>query len=253
MKARRTLPTRALLACGAVAGPVYVTVAMAQALTRDGFDLARHRFTALTAGDLGWIHKSNMLLVGVLTVLFAVGAAHVLRTGRGAVWGPRLLGLFGVAYVIGGALTADPVAGFPPGAASEMAQTTWQGAAQNASRGASTVLPIATSVVIARHFAATERRGWAWFYGLYGAAVPVVFAALIAVNSAVGGYPYAIAVVFLVTPWIWVTILAAHLYGRGSGNEVMFPDAAPAAARSAHVSRTIGGGSSGHDSSGVQS
>ncbi|GAA1319885.1 DUF998 domain-containing protein [Pseudonocardia xinjiangensis] len=216
MMARRTLPTRALLACGAVAGPVYVTVAMAEALTRDGFDLTRHRFTALTAGDLGWIHKSNMLLVGMLTVLFAVGAARLLRTGQGAVWGPRLLGLFGVAYVIGGALTADPLAGFPPGAASEMVQTTWQGAAQNASRGASTALLIAMSVVIARHFATTGRRGSAWFYALYGAAVPVAFAALIAVNSAVGNYPYAIAVVFLVTPWIWVTILAVHLYGRES-------------------------------------
>jgi hypothetical protein len=210
------LPTRALLVCGAVAGPVYVTVAMAQALTRDGFDLARHRFTALTAGDLGWIHRSNMLLVGVLTVLFAVGAARLLRTGRGATWGPRLLGLLGVAYVIGGALTADPVAGFPPGGASAMVQTTWQGAVQNASRGASTALLIAMSVVIARHFAATGRRGWAWFYALYGAAVPLVFAALIAVNSAVGSYPYALAVVFLVTPWIWVTILAVHLYGRES-------------------------------------
>jgi hypothetical protein len=214
--ARPKLPTRVLLPCGAVAGPVYVAVTMVQALTRDGFDLARHRFTALTAGDLGWIHKSNMLLVGALTVLFAVGAAQVLRTGRGATWGPRLLGLFGMAYVIGGALTADPAAGFPPGAASDMAQTTWQGAVQNASRGASTVLLIATSLVIAWHFAATGRRGWAWFYSLYGAAVPVVFAALIAVNSAVGSYPYAIAVVFLVMPWIWVTILAVHLYGQES-------------------------------------
>jgi hypothetical protein len=219
MMARRTLPTRALLACGVVAGPVYVTVAMVQALTRDGFDLARHRFTALTAGDLGWIHKSNMLLVGVLTVLFAVGAARVLRTGRGVVWGPRLLGLFGLAYVIGGALTADPVDGFPPGAASEMVQTTWQGAVQNASRGVSTFLLIASSVVIARYFAATGRRGWAWFYGLYGVAVPVVFAALIAVNSAVGNYPYATAVVFLVAPWIWVAVLAVHLYGLESSKQ----------------------------------
>jgi hypothetical protein len=111
------------------------------------------------------------------------------------------------------------VAGFPPGAASEMVQTTWQGAVQNASRGASTVLLIATSVVIARHFAATGHRGWAWFYGLYGAAVPVVFAALIAVNSAVGGYPYALAVIFLVTPWIWVAVLAVHLYGLESSKQ----------------------------------
>jgi uncharacterized protein DUF998 len=217
MMAGRTLPTRAVLACGALAGPAYVTVTMAQSLTRDGFDLARHRFTALTAGDLGWIHRSNMVLVGMLTVLFAVGAARVLRMGRGAVWGPRLLGLFGVAYIIGGVFSADPMAGFPPGSAPGLVQTTWQGAVQNASRGASTLLLIATSLVIARWFAASGCRGWAWFYGLYGAAVPVVFAALIAVNFAVGSYPYAIAVVFLVTPWIWVTILAVHLYGRDSG------------------------------------
>src|SRR5262245_3489778 len=107
--------TRALLVCGIVAGPTYVTVAMAQALTRDGFDLKQHRFSWLTAGDLGWIQKSNMVLVGVLTVLFAVGVRQVLRTGRGAVWGPRLLMLFGMAYIIGGLLTADPAGGFPPG------------------------------------------------------------------------------------------------------------------------------------------
>lgn len=217
MVVRRTLPTRALLVCGVVAGPVYVAVALAQALTRDGFDLARHRFTALTAGDLGWIHRSNMVLVGVLTVLFAVTAARVLRAGRGATWGPRLLGLFGAAYVIGGALTADPAVGFPPGGA-EVARVSWQGAVQNASRSASTVLLIAASVLIARYFAGTGRRGWAWFYGLYGAAVPVVFAALVAVNSAVGSYPYAIAVIFLVTPWIWVTVLALHLHGLESAH-----------------------------------
>src|SRR5215472_16808576 len=121
--AKQTLPTRALLACGVVAGPMYVTVTMAQALTRDGFDLRQHHFSWLTTGDLGWIHQSNM----VLTVLFAVGVRRLLRTGRGAVWGPRLLVLFGVAYVIGGLLTADPVAGFPPGTTAEMVLTTWHG------------------------------------------------------------------------------------------------------------------------------
>jgi hypothetical protein len=48
---RETLPTRALLACGAVAGPLYVTVTMIEALTRDGFDLRHHRFSWLTGGD----------------------------------------------------------------------------------------------------------------------------------------------------------------------------------------------------------
>jgi hypothetical membrane protein len=93
--AKRTLLTRAPLACGVVAGPMYVMVTMAQALTRDGFDLRQHRFSWLTTGDLGWIHESNMVLVGVMMVLFAVGLRQVLRTGRGAVWGARLLVLFG--------------------------------------------------------------------------------------------------------------------------------------------------------------
>jgi hypothetical protein len=40
---KQTLPTGALVACGVVAGPIYVMVTMAQALTRDGFDLRQHR------------------------------------------------------------------------------------------------------------------------------------------------------------------------------------------------------------------
>jgi hypothetical protein len=204
---KQTLPTRALLACGAVAGPMYVAVTMAQALTRDGFDLSRHRFSWLTTGDLGWIQQSNMLLVGTLTVLLAVGARRIMQSGRGAIWGPRLLGLVGVAYVIGGLLRADPVVGFPPGTAPEMAHRTWQGAVQNASRGVSSLLLIASSLVIAGWFAAEGRRGWAWFYG---AAIPIVFAALTGVGFAIGGNPSALA--FLATPWIWVTALAVHLH-----------------------------------------
>jgi hypothetical protein len=204
---KQALPTRALLACGAVAGPIYVMVTLAQALTRDGFDLTQHRFSWLTAGELGFIHQANMLLVGVLTVGLALGARRMLRKGRGAVWGPRLLALFGLAYVVGGLLRADPVAGFPPGTTPELVQTTWQGTIQNASRGASTLLLLAASGVFAAWFAAEGRRGWAWFYA---AAIPTVFVALTSVGLALGGNPVALA--FLATPWVWVTALAVHLY-----------------------------------------
>ncbi len=206
---KQVLPTRALLVCGAVGGPLYVMVTLAQALTRDGFDMRQHRFTLLTAGDLGWIHQSNMVLVGVLTVLFAVGVSRILRQGRGAVWAPWLLGLFGLAYAVGGVLTADPVPGFPPGTTPEMVHHTVQAAVQNGSRSVSTLLLIATSLVIARWFAGEGRRGWAWFYGTV---IPTVFVALAAVGFAAGVNPAAPA--FLATPWIWVTALAVHLYRR---------------------------------------
>jgi hypothetical protein len=199
--------TRALLACGVVAGPMYVMVTLAEAFTRDGFDLRQHRFSWLTTGELGWIHQSSMVGVGVLTLLLALGVRQLLRTGRGAVWAPRLLALFGAAYLVGGLLRADAVVGFPPGTTAEMVQRTWQGAAQNASRGISTLLLLAMSLVFASRFAAEGRRGWAW---CYGAGIPVVFAALTAVGRVIGGNPTALA--FLVTPWIWVTALAVHLY-----------------------------------------
>jgi hypothetical protein len=209
---KQALLTRALLACGIVAGPMYVMVTMAQALTRDGFDLRQHRFSWLTTGRLGWIHQWNMVLVGTLTLLFALGVRQALRTGRGAVWGPRLLVLFGVAYIIGGLLAADPAADFPPGTTSEMVQTTWQGRVQNASRGASTLLLIAANLMIALWFAAKGRRGWAWFYG---AAFPAVLAALTAIGfAAIGHYYSAFALAILATPWIVVTALAIHLYQR---------------------------------------
>jgi hypothetical protein len=209
--AKQTLSTRGLLACGAVAGPLYLTVTMAQALTRDGFDFRQHRFTLLTSGDLGWIHQSNMLLVGVLTVLLAVGVRQMMQAGRGSLWGPRLLALFGVAYIVGGVLTSDPVVGFPPGTTPEMLQTTWQGVVQNATRGVSSLLLIATSLLIASWFAAEGRRRLAWFYC---AAIPVAFVALAAFGAAIGINPAAPA--FLATPWVWVTALAVHLYRRAA-------------------------------------
>lgn len=121
------------------------------------------------------------------------------------------LALLGLAYIVGGLLTADPVAGFPAGTTPDSVQTSWHGAVQNASRGASTLVLIAASLVFAGWFAADGRRGWAWFYG---AAIPVVFAALTAVGFAIGINPVAVA--FLATPWVWVTALAVYMYGRAA-------------------------------------
>ena len=42
--------TRSLAGYGVVAGPFYVGVSLAQAVTRDGFDLGRHAWSQLANG-----------------------------------------------------------------------------------------------------------------------------------------------------------------------------------------------------------
>jgi hypothetical protein len=58
--------TRSLLGYGVLAGPFYVTVSLAQALTRDGFDLTRHAWSLLSNGSLGWIQITNFVLTGLM-------------------------------------------------------------------------------------------------------------------------------------------------------------------------------------------
>ena len=55
----RTSVTRSLLGYGVIAGPVYIAVALAQALTREGFDLGRHAWSMLANGGPGWIQIAN--------------------------------------------------------------------------------------------------------------------------------------------------------------------------------------------------
>jgi hypothetical protein len=203
--------TGALLICGVLAGPLYVAVTAIQALTRDGFDPTKHRYNLLTLGDIGWIHRANYVVAGILMVLFAVGVGRALRQGRGALWGPRMLGLYGLAYVSSGLFVADPVIGFPPGTLAP--STSWHGMLQMASRSVSSVALVAASLVIARRFTGMGLRKWAWFSW---AAVPIALGAF-AVLGAVGADTRTKYLAFLVpgiSMWVWVSALAVHLYRR---------------------------------------
>ncbi len=111
-----TATTRGLLTCGVIAGPLFLATAIAQILTRDGFDLRRHPLSLLSVGEHGWIQVTNFILAGILSILFSMGMARVLTDGPGSRWGPRFCALFGIGLVIGGIFKADPALGFPVGA-----------------------------------------------------------------------------------------------------------------------------------------
>jgi len=105
--------TRSLLRCGVVAGSFYLAVGLAQALLREGFDLARHPLSLLANGPGGWIQTANFLLTGGMVLAAAVGFRRVL--GRGSLGVTILLGGYGLAMIAAAAFPADPVDGFPPG------------------------------------------------------------------------------------------------------------------------------------------
>jgi hypothetical protein len=168
-----TRKTRALLACGIVAGPLFLVVALLQAFTRQGFDLARHPISLLGLGGLGWIQVANFVVTGGLYVACAVGMRRVLGPGRAGTWGPRLVGALGVGLIMGGVFVTDPGAGFPPGApAGAPEQLSWHGILHNVAPVLAIDGMIVGCLVFARRFAA--RKQWGWAAAGVGAAVAVL-------------------------------------------------------------------------------
>jgi len=151
-----TVLTRRLLSAGALAGPVYLGVGLAQALTRPGFDITRHDLSLLSNGDLGWIQVTNFIVSGVLVIAGALGVRRALRAGRAGTWGPLLVGVYGLGLIGAGFFVADPVAGFPPGTPVDTPTFSWHGLLHFASGGIGFLGLIAATLVCARRFAALD-------------------------------------------------------------------------------------------------
>jgi Protein of unknown function (DUF998) len=199
-------PTRTLLTFGLVAGPLFTLVSLVQVLTRDGFDLSRHPLSLLSLGDLGWIQIINFVVSGLLAVGFAVGLRRVLGGGRGATWGPRLLGLYGVGLVAGGVFVADPALGFPPGTPDGIPdQFSWHAILHAIAPPLAFLALIAACLVFVRRFAALGRRGWA----AYSAATGVACLA-VAAWPGQDGVSLRLALAQVIA-WAWIFLLAARL------------------------------------------
>ena len=104
--------TWSLLRWGVVAGPFYLTVALAQALLREGFDLSRHSLSMLANGPGGWVQTANFVFTGLMVLAAAAGFGRVLGRSRPVVW---FLAGYGLSIVAAAIFRADPADGFPPG------------------------------------------------------------------------------------------------------------------------------------------
>jgi Protein of unknown function (DUF998) len=204
--------TRALLACGVVAGPLFVAVALLQVLTRRGFDLTRHPISLLSLGDLGWIQIANFVIAGLLAVAFALGLRRALRPGRGGTWGPLLLGGYGLGLVAGGVFVADPALGFPPGTPDGIPdQLSWHGMLHAIAPPLAFLTLVAACFVLARRFSGLGQRGWAG----YCAATGVLLLGIMAwPDQDTVSMQLAVAVVL---GSAWVSALAARLLTELTG------------------------------------
>jgi hypothetical membrane protein len=198
---------RRLLGAGLVAGPLFVGLAILQAVLRPGFDIRRHAVSALSVGDGGWIQVAVFVSTGLLMLAFAIGSRAALGSGRGATWGPRFLGLFGLGLVGAGVFVTDPAFGFPPGAPDGMpAAFSWHASLHAAAFMVSFGALVIAAIILARRFAGDGRRSWA-AYSLGTAAVSLALSAWPPSDGA-ASIRYALAAV---VAWAWVTLLAVEL------------------------------------------
>lgn len=207
--------TRALVVCGAVAGPLFTLAWAVEGATRPGYHPLRHPVSSLELGERGWTQRANFLVAGGLTLASAVGLRRALAPLGGSTWGPLLVAAHGIGLVGAGIFVTDPVSGYPLGTPDHLQAYGSVHAALHDlfSVGTFVGLPIAC-LVFARRFAGWGQRGWA----IYSAATALVFMAGFVLASmafsqaeplvAFGGL-FQRATITL--GWTWLTLLAIHL------------------------------------------
>jgi hypothetical membrane protein len=210
---KANVKTKTLLACGVIAGPLFVLVFLVEGATRAGYDPLRHPVSSLALGDSGWMQTANFIVAGLLTLAFAAGLRRVLRTWNGSTWGPLLVGVWAAGLLGAGIFVTDPVSGYPPGMPDRAVRYSWHGALHDLFSLPAFVALTAACFVFGRWFAARGERGWA----IYSAVSGVVFAAAFVLSSAgFGGAEGLVDLAGLIqraavtVGFGWLTLLAVH-------------------------------------------
>ncbi|GAA0842989.1 DUF998 domain-containing protein [Streptosporangium amethystogenes subsp. fukuiense] len=198
--------TRALLTCSVAATTLFAVVSLAQAFTREGFDLTRHPLSMLSTGDLGWLQIANFLVSGALTIAGAIGLRRVLRGTPGGTWAPRLILVNGVAMAAAGVFVMDPGDGFPAG--TPLGQTgtlSGSGLMHMVAGSIAFTALIAACFVLGRHFSRAGRPGFAAASRLSG----LVFAIGDIWAMSGGQAGSLILAIGAITAMVWVAVVAA--------------------------------------------
>ena len=212
----KTEQTKWLLIAGALAGPFYILVGLAQILTREGFDITRHPLSFMSLGDLGWIQITNFIVTGLLVIAGATGLRRLAQADKRLRRGALLLGLYGLGIVGGGVFVSDPALGFPPGTPDTYPQTmSWHGLLHFVFGQLGFLALIVASFVYARYFAKNDLRGWAMFSALTGGIF--LFAIIAGVATSAGdssAWGLLALYVAVALSWVWLTALSYYMHSQ---------------------------------------
>ena len=193
-------------------------VFLIEGATRPGYSAWRTDVSYLALSNQGWEQIVNFLICGSLCIAFAVGLRRLWRTGRGSVWGPLLVGLFGLGLLIAGVCVTDPGGGYPLGAPLNGSPQTWHGWVHGLNGAVlfNVVLPAACFVVSRRLATDPQKRRWATYAWMTGTLILVI-----SVLSTIGmpfaeqaGFPVVdglIQRVLISMGWIWLALTALRL------------------------------------------
>jgi hypothetical protein len=207
LPATTTPSTRSLLTCAVVAAPLWAVVSLAQAATREGYDLTRHPLSVLSTGSLGWLQIANFLVAGLLTVAGAAGLRRVMRGTPGGKWAPRLVLVNGAGMIAAGVFVMDPADGFPAGTPAGMpGPLSWHSYGHMAAGSVAFLALIAACYVLGRHFSRAGNLG-------HAVASRVAGTALLLGNgwAMSGGKAGSLTLaVGAITAMLWVAVVAAR-------------------------------------------
>lgn len=205
--------TRALLLCGAVGAPLFLVVILIEGALRPGYDPLRDMSSALSLTGRGWVQIGNFVLTGLAMIAYAVGLRRVLRSGRGALSGPVLIGVWGAGLIGAGVFVGDPADGYPEGTPPGPAiETTLHGALHNAVSMVVFLALAAACLVFARRSATvTKERGWAVYSALTALALPALQPILHAVTPDDVPVTGMIQKITIAVGWGWAALMASKL------------------------------------------
>jgi hypothetical membrane protein len=201
---------------GALAGMIgsafFVAVFTIEGLLRPGYDWRSTFISALSLGPRGWIQITNFLVLGTLMLLFTWGVAAEFREGKASRFGPILLAIIGIGFLVSGPLVMDPTG-------TAVAEMTPHGIAHQLFGAiVFTLAPIVCFVFFRRFRSDPDWRWFAWWTLAAGIVITLAIIALRIMNPQPPALPHPLAGIaqrMIMIPFLaWVFVFGAGLYRR---------------------------------------